>query len=266
MASSTEKNGLVEHFKEWACSFSGCDGGDLNSPVWLCGIEWGYSNSDGKTDEEYQEDMRIDYSQRLPAQIAQGAYEPTNLVYFEEKRWKFPYVRNVAKLYGALKGMNVEEVDRTKTSDWKIFHMNLYPIAFNNESDELWDTYKLAEVTGLESKQIYRTWCLLRRFPWIADQVREHKPKLVIGTGVGYLTDFIVCCGGSGIVDNIHKETIVGNPDKKETSTRTMYWTKVSDETTLVVTPFPSGRFGLNSNALLQKFGDRIRDVSGMGI
>ena len=26
MASSIEKNGLVEHFKEWACSFSSCDG------------------------------------------------------------------------------------------------------------------------------------------------------------------------------------------------------------------------------------------------
>lgn len=85
----------------------------------------------------------------------------------------------------------------------------------------------------------------------------------MIGTGVGYLTDFIVCCGGSGIVDFIHKEIIVGNEDKPETSTRTLYWTKVSDETTLAVTPFPSGRFGLNSNALLQKFGDRIREIAG---
>lgn len=53
-------SGLVENFKEWACSFSGCDGGDLESSVWLCGIEWGYSNPDGLTDEEYQEDMRIE--------------------------------------------------------------------------------------------------------------------------------------------------------------------------------------------------------------
>jgi len=34
MAQTTEKSGLVENFKEWACSFSGCDGGDLVSPVW----------------------------------------------------------------------------------------------------------------------------------------------------------------------------------------------------------------------------------------
>jgi len=55
MAQTTEKSGLVENFKEWACSFSGCDGGDLKSPVWLCGIEWGYSNPDGMTDEEYED-------------------------------------------------------------------------------------------------------------------------------------------------------------------------------------------------------------------
>jgi len=48
---------LVENFKEWACSFSGCDGGDLKSPVWLCGIEWGFSNPDGLTGEEYEEGM-----------------------------------------------------------------------------------------------------------------------------------------------------------------------------------------------------------------
>jgi len=164
--------------------------------------------------------IEIEYSERLPQQIEKGFYEPGNYNYFKKNRWKFPYVRNMAKLYGALQGMKVENVNRESSADWKIFHMNLYPIAFNNESDELWDKYKLADVTGLESKQIYRTWCLLRRFPWIADQVRKHKSRLVIGTGVGYLTDFIVCCGGSGLVDNILKETIVGNPDKEQTSTR----------------------------------------------
>lgn len=190
MAHTTEKIGLVENFKEWACSFSGCDGGDLKSPVWLCGIEWGYSNPDGLTDEEYQEELRINYSQRLPNLIAKGAYKPTNLEYFNNGRWKFPYVRNFAKLYGALKGMKVEEVSEAKSADWKIFHMNLYPIAFHNESDLLWDEFNLADVTGLESKQIYRAWCLLRRFPWVAEQVKKHQPQLVIGTGVGYLTDF----------------------------------------------------------------------------
>jgi len=254
---------LVENFKEWACSFSGCDGGDADSPVWTCGIEWGYSKGRQATEEEYQAILRKYYSEELPDEIARGAFEPEKYHYFEKERLRFRYVRQMSKLYGALNGMNVENVDDDSCREWKLFHMNLYPIAFPYEADSLWDEYKLADVTGLESKQIYRTWCLLRRFPWISEQVRKNKPKLVIGTGVGYLTDFIVCCGGSGIVDCIHMETIVGSKENPVTSTRTLYWTKVSEETTLAVIPFPSGRYGLNSNALVQKFGDRIREIAG---
>lgn len=32
---------IPNNFKEWACSLSGCDGGDINADTWLCGIEWG---------------------------------------------------------------------------------------------------------------------------------------------------------------------------------------------------------------------------------
>ena len=28
-------------FRAWACSLSGCDGGNPNAPLYLCGIEWG---------------------------------------------------------------------------------------------------------------------------------------------------------------------------------------------------------------------------------
>jgi len=251
-------------FKEWACSFSGCDGGDLKSDIWLCGIEWGFVNDQGLTDEAFELRKQQDYAEVLPAQIAKGAYQPGAYHYFDPKRWKFPYIRNIAKLLGVIKGLDVYKLDDIKNASesWSIFHMNLYPIAFPNESDALWDKYHLSEVTGLESKPIYRTWCLLQRFPWIAEQVKEHQPKLIIGTGVGYLTDFIVCCGGSGIVDDIHCEKIVGEESKSESSSRTLYWTKVNEKTTLVVAPFMTSRFGLNSNVLIEKFGKRIRDVA----
>lgn len=34
-------------FEAWAKSFSGCDGADLNAPIWICGIEDG---GDGKSE------------------------------------------------------------------------------------------------------------------------------------------------------------------------------------------------------------------------
>jgi len=30
-----------ERFYEWATSLSGCDGGNTEADIWLCGIEWG---------------------------------------------------------------------------------------------------------------------------------------------------------------------------------------------------------------------------------
>jgi hypothetical protein len=30
---------MNKKFQDWACSFSGCDGGNLEAGVWLCGIE-----------------------------------------------------------------------------------------------------------------------------------------------------------------------------------------------------------------------------------
>ena len=34
---------IPDNFKKWACSLSGCDGGNLMADTWLCGIEWGGS-------------------------------------------------------------------------------------------------------------------------------------------------------------------------------------------------------------------------------
>ena len=35
------KRQLNEKFKQFACSHYGCDGGNLDSSVWVCGLEWG---------------------------------------------------------------------------------------------------------------------------------------------------------------------------------------------------------------------------------
>lgn len=264
MASTAEKSGLVDNFKQWACSFSGCDGGDLKSPVWLCGIEWGYRRKKDQSVEDYKNELENYYRHEIPEQMAEGFRSYRCESYKMDEHISYQYGLKVAKLYAAIEGHNVSKArDVAKTSNGsKIFRVNLYPIAFYREHDGLWEQYGLDKVTGLESKQIYRTWCLLHRLPWIAEQVKEHSPKLFIGTGIGYLTDFVISCGGSGIVGDIHKETIIGNPEKPEDSKRTMYWARIG-ETTLVVIPFLGGKSGMNSDALIEKFGKKIRDISG---
>lgn len=53
-------------FKDWACSYSGCDCGDIKSQIWLCGIEWGFSKEYGDSSEQYELKKKDYYTKELP--------------------------------------------------------------------------------------------------------------------------------------------------------------------------------------------------------
>lgn len=253
-----------ENFRNWACSFSGCEGGYIKSPIWICGIEWGFSKEKGQSEEDYQIKLKNYYSKTLKEEIGKGKYTPEESHYDVFKGWDYQYGQKVAKLYTAIQGGQVStsyEAVKSCTGS-EIFRLNLYPIAFPNEWDGLWRDYNLHDVTGFESKQIFRTWCFLHRFPWIASQVREHEPKLIIGTGIGYLTDFIVSSGGADVIENIHQKEISVESESGTTSNRKIFWAKIGAKTTLVVTPFFGSPYGLNSDKLIQAFGEKIRELA----
>ncbi|HDR14974.1 MAG TPA: hypothetical protein ENN79_05715, partial [Desulfobacteraceae bacterium] len=234
-------------FSAWACSLSGCDGGDPSAPVWISGIEWGYGKRRGQTDDEYEEAVSSYYSMNLPDEIAKGRYEPRG-DYLWQEHLTYPFGRSVAKLFMALNGLGVENYNRIAEMDIdsKIFKLNLYPIAFRHAGDKLWAKYHIGDLTGLDSKEVYRTWCFLNRFPFIAETVKRHNPKLIIGIGVTYLTDFFACFAGTGGSGNIHIGEL--QPDfKNKQNHRRYYWSKInSGRTLLAVIPFFSSQYGLN--------------------
>jgi len=66
--------------------------------------------------------------------------------------------------------------------------------------------------------------------------------------------------GGSDRIDRLNTGVI--KPSSEANSyDRAYYWVKLDNETTLVVIPFFSGRYGLNSNHLLQEMGERIAEL-----
>jgi hypothetical protein len=147
-------------------------------------------------------------------------------------------------------------LDGSSVSDGsEIFRTNLYPIAFNSAKPELWKQNGLDIITGFKEKNLFKTWCFLNRFPAISKIVEEKSPKLIIGTGVNYLTDFFVCYAGSLNSDNII------NVGELKTKKRQYYWARIGENTTLVVIPFFSSQSGLNSNELLQEMGEKIREL-----
>lgn len=243
---------LSNNFKKWACSFSGCDGGVKDKSIWFSGIEWGIAIED---EDEY-------YKVKLLEEMRIGEYTPKE-IYNHEEHLGYQFGVKMAKLYSVVKGYEIEKYKEiAKEMEDDVFKVNLYPISFNNDSNELWEKYGLSEITGLESKLIYRTWCFLHRFPWISKQVEVSKPKVIICTGVSYLTDFVVCFAGKEGVENIHKISIKPQSEKNG-RVRYMYWAKLNNDsnTILIVLPFFGGVNGLNSDYLIQEYGKKIGEL-----
>ncbi len=245
-------NKMSENLKKWACSFSGCDGGNSKADIWLCGIEWGYSGATKGEKEEY-------YTKGLPEEIKQGEVKLT-----DNFDWKgsitYTYGRSFAKIYTAINGGEVADYkDVVKLKGDELFKLNLYPIAFSHTGDKLWNTYNLNETTGFKSKYLFNTWCFFNRFSWFAKIRQEKKPKLIICTGVSYLRDFLMCFGGNENIDKVKTGILKPISDNNQHD-RTFYHVKI-DDTLLVVIPFFSGSYGLNSNYLLQEMGNKIKEL-----
>jgi len=241
-------------FKEWACSLSGCDGGNIDAETWFCGIEWG-GGSDEK--DKYYEEFLIN-------EISKGKAKIEENIYSWNHHNNYTYGRSLAKLYAAITGQKVENYIEL-TNQWKgkeIFRLNLYPIAFASTKPTLWHNYGLDKITGFDEKNLFQTWCFMNRFPFIAELRKKHKPKLIVCTGITYLLDFFVCFGGNQKNSSLIKQDdIIPISPGNKNYPRRYYWVQLDEYSTLIVTPFFSGRYGLNSNYLLQEMGNRIRKI-----
>lgn len=240
---------MDKNFREWACSLSGCDGGNIDANIWLCGIEWG-----GGSQGNY-------YEKDLPVEISKGAAIPPTDKYDWENSITYTYGRSFAKLYTAINGGQAENYTKVlNLSGKEIFKLNLYPIAFDSTDHNLWLKNKLNEITGFENKYLFNTWCFFNRFPTFSNLRKKHKPKLIICTGIDYLRDFLMFFGSNENIEELNTGKIIPKSEKNKYD-RTFYWVNIDNNTLLVVIPFFSGRYGLNSNHLLEEMGERIKGL-----
>ncbi|ALO35863.1 hypothetical protein CMT41_14885 [Colwellia sp. MT41] len=238
---------MNKNLQEWACSFSGCDGGNLGADIWLCGIEWG-----GASYGDY-------YEKTLPEELENGKVE-LSLTEFD---WKdslgYTYGRSFAKLFTSIQGGDVENYKEVSLLEGnELFKLNLYPIAFDSTDHELWHKNNISKLTGFENKYLFNTWCFFNRFPFFSELRKKHNPKLIIGTGVNYLRDFLMFFAGNEKVGRLCSGNLTPKSEANKTN-RVFYWVKLDGGTLLVIIPFFSGRYGLNSNYLLQEMGQRIK-------
>jgi hypothetical protein len=231
-------------FEKWAKGFSGCDGGNLSGCVWFCGIEWGTG-----TDHPLEDELKSDVAQ--PPQIYQSRED---ILRDRVTGTPYPYGVKLMKLIAAMRGYPVSEYMRRvveedpfpfhPNSDY--FKLNLFPVAFRRVEPALWvKEYKT--LTGFSTRKAYLKWCGEHRFPEMVKWVKRGTPKLIVGFGTAYLTDFKDAFGFDG---NESTTEIIKDRRLVCTSTR---------NAALAVVPFLGYQKGLlNSDEVLQAFGKRL--------
>lgn len=243
-------------FENWAKSYTGCDGGNLNGAIWLCGIEWG--GGDNPAELDFKEEIK-----NLKTEVPQRTDEDTEKILKNSSR-KYTYDQNAFKLLTTITtNKRLSEVDYkqyasehiTYTKNSQFFKMNLYPISFKDTDEKHWHA-GWANKTGFPTKYHYLLWCWKHRFELIKKWVKEGKPKLIICVGKTLFTDYVLAFEGIEDVkwhDNLFIEQV---------GDRELSWLKINGgNTVLAVTPFLTNRFGLNSDKRIEDMGLRIREI-----
>lgn len=236
-------------FSDWASNFSGIAGGNLNAPLWTCGIEfygedildfkvnerYTYKNTEGKIIPCINDNHKSDFKETTPfiqKLIKLACY------YFEKDLDNNIYKKYLNDLF---------------TENGKTFGMNLYPISFPNSSDNEWKENHFNK-TGLPNKQMYKVWCMVYRFPFLRKLASEYKPKILICTGLNFRQDFLLAFA---------PDQLFSNPIQAENIDNRMceFFRINNKKTLLVLTPF-FGRGGIMSDKGLKQLADLARVLS----
>ncbi|CAI4173275.1 conserved hypothetical protein [Alteromonas macleodii] len=172
------KRQLNEKFKQFACSHYGCDGGNLDSSVWVCGLEWG---------TEFQDLADLE-------KTMEGPFNVGNWDGQVQERLKYQYNNKIAWLYSYLydweHGHKEQAVKhKLMCSDGIGFKMNAFPISFKNRSSVSWNN-DMAKLIGLHSFDVYIEWCISHRGRFFQSLVKKHSPRVIVCTGKGSMMSF----------------------------------------------------------------------------
>jgi hypothetical protein len=240
-----------DEFALWATGFAGMDGGNIDSAIWICGIEpnlgipprllpiddFCYTHRTGRRVPWWNDQFR----RTFPGFLNWG---------FDQK---------VAKILLHYHGRDIAAYPRYMqeelyTQNGSCFKLNLFPLTA--PGTDHWSLEHF-ELTGLRTRTLYRAWCTIHRFPFIRQLVRVHPPRIVVATGSGgFRPDFILAFAHP---DNLFRQGI-WHP--LATGCRRVEEIRISNERTLLITPF-LGRGGLMADEDLTQLADLIHHILG---
>lgn len=269
---SDTKHQVPFEFQQMVESFYGCTVGNINSPVWFCGLEWGGG-----------------YDSKIPIPIQN--LEPYDLETIQcfsiEEHWNNFWATGSKFCEGVVKlliGIRDGEYDSNKwTRDPKVLSdlnligpkglaltLNAFPISMSGTSQrqQSWNSYQirissgatllLKDWTNLETFDDYKNFVLKYRAETYIKELQKRKPQLVVCFGYnGHERLF-------GVQE--HQEALDESFSCTGAENRDCFLYKVphtdSESFSLVlVTPFPQGRYGLNSDNKMNVVANNISAI-----
>lgn len=248
-----------QNFKEQALSFIGCDGGNLEAPLWFCGLEWGLKGTGQQIDTNESENPE-DY--QTPTAWRKWQKEDKNKEYFgnvpaldQKIAWFYYmyYQKTDSKGYGIDNRKDdyfkLLEQEKIGHLDGPIFKLNMYPVCFSSRQVVAQNIDKLNRFTGLNGFDEYRELVVELRGEYFRKLVDQYNPKLIICLGLLEKDRFI------RFFTNQKKSREFCEEDLK------VYYTKMANGATVCVVPFFGGRHGINSFAKMKALTECIKQI-----
>lgn len=228
-----------QRFAEWATQPSAGGLGDPAGRIWFCGIEPG----------SYEGDFEA-----LARAVDNGAQPLEAYGWDTNLRHRFGLWQ--AKLLTAIAD-RPDGAHRTACRDVRLLKLNLYPVALPDSRDHRWKERDFASVTGLPTKALYRAWCEAVRFPVLAHLVADHRPRLIVASGLTYVERFISAFGG---VTGVSRWREIELDD----GARFYSIDLAGGATNLAVIPFYGKPGALNTDDRVTEMGKRIHREAGI--
>lgn len=233
-------------FAEWAAQPSSGGLGDPAGRVWFCGIEPGSARGvHGGAPGDFE---------RLRRAVAGGAQALRPYDWDANLRHRFGLWQ--AKLLTAIAD-KPRGSHKTACRTVPLLKLNLYPVSFPDSRDHRWTEFDFANTTGIPTKALYRAWCEAVRFPVLAHLVVEHRPRLIVGSGLSFVERFVAAFAGATGVSRWREVQLWGD-------LRYYAIDLAGGATHLAVLPFYGKPGALNSDDAVVRIGHRLREEAGI--
>lgn len=246
-----------EKFRQYVASFSGCTGGNPDSPIWCCGLEHGGGWEGEPIPESYFVPKSLDdfdgehfwddfwYSSSPFCQAIPKILLILKYGYLLPYRWDAEWMRehHIAGRNGLAMVFNACPISfKDRSSAW--WHFNNYQVIFNDGSITPFKNW-----TQLSSFWLYEQWSIEQR-KLVFQKVRQEKaPKLIINFGVNNLNQFFTLWGATFDNCEIIKDPLIGDGKKCSDGYLSIVKNDGKNDTIVCVLQFPSHQSGFSTEA-----------------